>query len=346
MWQINSNKSKMLKRYIFYSILFFGIISLNSCSEKDKTSSKIPSTGGPNEMLVITQNISQWEGEMGDSIRAAFACEMPVLPIAEAEFNLVNINEKSMEKLMFKAHHNLFIIEIDAKFTSAYAETRKNLWAEPQIVIKLNAPTEEAFLMEFQKNRTTFLELFRENERIRIINSYASKFKDLNIARALKKNFHLEMNVPKGYNMAVLESNFAWLRKETTTNSMNILVYTYPYKDTTAFNPDKIKQSRNLLTSVKIPGPTLDSYQKIEDDYIPLQVRNISFNGHYATELRGLWDVKNDFMGGPFISYTFVDQRNNQVITVDGFLYAPKQKKAVMQREIEAILWSTKLLND
>ena len=335
-----------MKKYIFYSFLIFSLLNFSSCKEDLKNKSKIASTGGPNELLIITQNVVQWDGEIGDSIRAAFGKEMPVLPIQEAEFNLVNINEKSLEKKMFKTHHNLFIIEIDKKFTTAFIETRKDLWASPQIVIKINAPSNEAFLQIFEENKNTELELYRENERTRIINSYASKFKNVNVVRDLIKDFNIEMNVPKGYNIAVLENNFAWIRKETTTNSMSILVYTSPYSDTSDFNANKIRRNRDLLTQVKIPGPTFGSYQKVSDEYIPLQCKRINFNGHYATEIRGLWDLKNDFMGGPFLSYTFVHEAHSKVITVDGFMYAPKQKKAVMLRELEAILWSTKLITD
>lgn len=337
----------MKKQFVIIALLIFSALSFSSCGEETKkTKGKGASSGGPNEMLIITQNLEQWDGEMGDSIRAAFGQEFPVLSIPESEFNLVNINEKSLEKKMFKTHHNLFIVEIDEKFSSAYVETHKDLWAAPQMVIKINAPTLEGFLQVFEENKTTNLELFRENERNRIIKSYASKFKNINVVRDLRKNFMLEMNIPKGYQTATLEENFAWIRKETTTNSMSILIYTTPYADTNAFNSNRIKRGRNLLTKIKIPGPTPYSYQKISEEYIPTQCRRINFNGHYATEVRGLWDLENDFMGGPFLSYTFVDEAQNRVITVDGFMYAPKQKKAVMLRELEAILWSTKLISN
>jgi hypothetical protein len=337
----------MKKQIIYLSLLVFSVLNFTSCSEETKkTKGKNASSGGPNEMLIITQNLEQWDGEIGDSIRATFGQEMPVLSIPESEFNLVNINEKSLEKKMFKTHHNLFIIEIDKKFPKAYVETKKDLWSAPQMVIKINAPSHEAFLQAFEENKNTNLELFRENERIRIIKSYASKFKNINVVRDLRKNYKLDMNIPRGYQIATLEENFAWIRKETTTNSMSVLIYTTPYADTNAFNANRIKRSRNLLTKIKIPGPTPDSYQKIADEYIPTQCRRISFNGLYATEIRGLWDLENDFMGGPFLSYTFVDEAQNKVITIDGFMYAPKQKKAVMLRELEAILWSTKLISN
>jgi hypothetical protein len=336
-----------MKKLILYLFLFsFGVFSLTSCGGKEKKSGKKASSGGPNEMLIITQNAQQWKGEMGDSIRAEFGKSMAVLSIPEPEFSLVNVQAKSLEKPMFKTHHNLFILNLNKKFDKPFIEIRKDLWAQPQMIVKINAPDHESFLHFFEANKHKAMELFRENERSRIIKSYASKFKNINVVRDLRKNFGLEMNVPKGYHMAVLQKNFAWIRKETTTNSMDLLVYTAPYSDTSDFNPQKIRQRRNLLTKVKIPGPTEQSFVKIADEYIPLQSRKINFNGLYATELRGLWDLENDFMGGPFISYTFYDETNSRVVTVDGFMYAPKQKKAVMMRELEAILWSTKLIKN
>lgn len=336
----------MKKQFVYFLFLTFSILSLTSCNQDKKNSGKAASTGGPNEILIVTQNSEQWKGEMGDSIRSAFGKAMPVLSIPEPEFKLVNINEKMLDKQMFKSHHNLFIVDIDKKYNPAYTETHKDLWSTPQMIIKINAPSLEAFLKIFDENKRSELELFRENERIRINNSYSSKFKNINVARDLRKNFNLEMDIPKGYHMAVLESNFAWIRKETTTNSMSILISVMPYSDTNVFNENKIRQSLDLLTKVKIPGPTFGSYQKIADEYVPLQSRRINFNGRYATEIRGLWDLQGDFMGGPFISYTFVDELRNKVITIEGFLYAPKQKKAVMLRELEAILWSTKIIEN
>jgi len=82
----------------------------------------------------------------------------------------------------------------------------------------------------------------------------------------------------------------------------------------------------------------------ISDEYIEPIFNEISFNDLFAVETRGLWRVENDFMGGPFVSYTFVDEKQARLITIDGFTYAPKQKKAPLVRELEAILWSVKIL--
>ena len=325
---------------VFIFSLF--LISLMSCNDITTISGQA-STGGINEILVVTNKPQQWKGEVGDSIRACFTRDMKLLPIPEPQFKLVNIHETAIGKDIFKKHHNIFIVNIDPKLKKAFVESKKNLWAKPQIVIKVNAPSLKEFLKSFEKIKENAFDLYVENERNRISVSYSSKFKNIKLSQQLIKYFHMDMNIPKGYSMARIDSTKCWIRKETAANSMDILVTAQDYHSTKDFTPLAIKKRRNNLTRLFIPGPTPGSYQLVADQYLEPISKEISFNDLFAVETRGLWRVENDFMGGPFISYTFVDEKRNKLITLDGFIYAPKQKKAPLMREIEAILWSVKL---
>ena len=321
-------------------ILFIGLISCNEISEVSQQSS----TGGVNEILVVTNNVQQWDGEIGDSIRNNFGRIMEVLPIPERQFKIANINESSLQKKIFKKHHNIFIIDIDPNIKDAFVESRKNLWAKPQVVIKISAPNIHEFLISFEELRENAFDLFIENERQRIEDSYSKKFKDQKINRKLNSFLHMQMAIPKGFSVSKIDSTKAWIRRETAANSMNILIYTKSYSTTDDFNPNEIIKRRNSLTRTYIPGPTTGSYQLVSDEYIQPVFKELSFNEMFAVETRGLWRVENDFMGGPFISYTFVDEARKRLVTIDGFTYAPKQNKAVLVRELEAILWSVSVL--
>ena len=61
-------------------------------------------------------------------------------------------------------------------------------------------------------------------------------------------------------------------------------------------------------------------------------------DGAYVREMRGLWTVEGDFMGGPFVSWTFIDEPRNRLATVFGFVYAPKVDKRNHIRRVESIL--------
>ena len=80
---------------------------------------------------------------------------------------------------------------------------------------------------------------------------------------------------------------------------------------------------------------------QIERRMIPTY-HEISFHGGFAAEVRGLWRMENDFMGGPYYSLTFYDEPNARLITVEGYAYAPYFDKRPYMREIEGIVKSVK----
>jgi hypothetical protein len=132
-------------------------------------------------------------------------------------------------------------------------------------------------------------------------------------------------------------------RKETLKESQGILIYCFDYTDTNSFNLENIIAKRNEITKKYIPGPTDDSYMQVSEEVILPVAKQINFNDQFAVETRGLWKVEGDFMGGPFLSYTLIDELRNRVITIDGYVYAPKDKKRNLLLQLEAILHTLKI---
>ena len=57
-------------------------------------------------------------------------------------------------------------------------------------------------------------------------------------------------------------------------------------------------------------------------------------------ETRGLWDLKNAFMSGPFINYAIEDKVNNRYIIAEGYVFAPSIAKRDYVFELESIIKS------
>ena len=68
-----------------------------------------------------------------------------------------------------------------------------------------------------------------------------------------------------------------------------------------------------------------------EHRYDP-KTKSINVSGVDSKELRGLWDMKNDVMSGPYLMYIFNDKKNKRVIIAEGYLYAPSLDKKVYVR--------------
>jgi hypothetical protein len=77
----------------------------------------------------------------------------------------------------------------------------------------------------------------------------------------------------------------------------------------------------------------------------PPVVKRIDFNGSFAVEMRGMWELEGDFMGGPFVSYTLVDEIQNRVVTIEGFVYNPGNDKKNLLRQVEALIYTTNFVD-
>lgn len=330
---------------VFQSIFLLFLVSLViSCGKKTKQT--FPrSSGKTAEMIVVTNNDTKWEGQVGETIRNYFNQDYEVLPQPEPLFEMAHISiGKFNNTKMFQVHHNIFIVDIDPNAKESTIQARKDVWASPQYVINIISPTEEDFISFFEEKKEVVLGTLMDSEYARLIQTYKG-FKDRDIINSLKENFNFTMDVPSGFYIAKEIADFAWIRKETKHNSQALLIYTYDFVDTLAFDKSRIISFRDAITAEYIPGPSEGSYMVVAEEYSPTISDRIDFKGMFAVRTKGLWRLEGDFMGGPFVSYTFVDEKRNKVITIDGYVYAPNKPKRDLLIQTETIIQSLKLIN-
>ena len=53
--------------------------------------------------------------------------------------------------------------------------------------------------------------------------------------------------------------------------------------------------------------------------------------------------MKGDMMGGPFVSHARLDEKNNRVVVVEGFVFAPETDKRNFIRRVESALYTLRL---
>ena len=332
------NIMKPLLSAVFFSVLIF----FSACNQEKKPTFA-SSTGTPSEMVVVSEN-NLWNSSAGDTVRAFFDGPVPGLPQPEPFYKLLQVKEEAFGNLL-KLHRNIFIITIDSSMQKPLLEMRHDIWASPQRVVKISAASVEGIKETFTANQEKILNLYDNAEMERLQKLY-SKSKNIEAISAIEKKFGFSLNVPADYYLAVEKDNFIWLRRETNLEGQGVLIYAYPYTDTVAFNSRKIQSVRNQFTQLYVPGPSDSSFMAIADEYIVPIHRSIMLKKQPATELRGLWEVRKDFMGGPFVSYTFVDERNNLVVTLDGYVYAPGINKLPMLKQVQSILLSLKYVDN
>lgn len=326
-----------MKKAFSILLLSLFVFSFIACDEQVRREPR--SVGATSEILVVSQNTAQWEGRQGEAIRAYFAQPQYGLPQQEPLYKLAHITVDGLSD-MFRKHRNILIIENNPRLETALVETRSNLWAKPQRVIKIVAADADQWVEAFRQHQEGFKVLIDRTERERLMNIFRPTTK-ADVVEELYNHMGFTMMVPEGFFVAKKEDGFIWIRKEMVDLSQALIAYSIPYRDTFDLNPSRLIAVRDSILRKHIPGPTQGSFMATDTDFIPPRFnRTDQFVTDFAVETRGLWRVVGDFMGGPFLSYTIVDAKNGRLLTLEGYVYAPHKDKRDYLRQLEAILYS------
>ena len=331
--------TKRISGFLFILILAF----LTSSCDQKRESTKPRSIGSTSEILVVLDNQQQWDNAIGKSIRTYFGEDQYGLNQPEPIYNLAHLNKSSFSD-MLKKHRNILIVHIDPKIKETKIESFVDLWASPQQIINIQAQNNQEFSKTIGENANTIMSKYKQAERKRILSVFRPSSRN-KVTDQLVETFQFKMTIPSGFYMAKSEPGFMWIRKEANDYSQGIMVITETYQDTAQFSKASIVARTNRFLQQYVPGEQDSSYMQIDEEYLTALAKNVNdFATEYAVEIRGLWHVEGDFMGGPFLSYTFLDPQSDQIVTLHGYVYHPNKKKRDLLLQVESILYSTQFI--
>ncbi|WP_299105426.1 DUF4837 family protein [uncultured Tenacibaculum sp.] len=325
-------------------LLLLTIISvgLTSCKESGKTEITLPtSTGNTNTILVVTKS-ADWNGQIGDEIRSVFGEHQVGLPQPETLLSVSQIDPSGFVSFM-RNNKAVLILREGAEES---IKVSKNKYARPQVLVYVTAKDKAGLTNLIRTRGKEIMKIFKDED-IKFIQNIFKKERLDHTKFETLQNLGITLDIPKRYNMVKDSSNFLWMRQHLKSGiargdgSNNILVYSVPLEDETKV-ADNITAVRDTIGKQHIPGSKEGMYMITEQAYTP-HTFEAEINGKKAYETRGKWEVKNDFMAGPFLNYTVVDKKNNRLIIVEGFTYAPSVNKRDFIFELEAIAKSLKL---
>jgi len=323
------------------SLSLITIISFVTSCENNSSIMLPSATGKAGEVLIVIDK-QVWEDSVGEKFQEILLDEYPLLPIAEPLFDPINIPHQAFASI-FKTHRNIILTNISDSVKKNKITIQKNLWADTQLIISITAKNETELIKLLDENKINLIEYIEQAERDRIIINY-KQYEKREIGEKLRKKHNISLVIPAGYIVDIDTSNFIWISHETPMISQGILIYYYDYTDTNTFTVDYLVKQRNKFLKQNVPGPTDGSYMITATGLQP-ELREFMLNNKYTAELRGLWEVENDFMGGPFISFSTVDEKRNRIVTVDTYVYAIKYNKRNYIRQLEAILYTLQIVD-
>lgn len=316
----------------------------NKASRKKKKSVFTPtSAGAPYEVLLVAGEDDFRSGAV-DSLYNILTDDMPGIAQSEPCFKVSRINQQDLSKTL-RLCRNIIKIKIDpAQYTTAKFKYSKDVYAAPQLVVTLQAHDAKQFKEFVADNAEMITDFFTRAELNRQIDILKDDHQPV-MQEQVKKIFGADIWIPAELTKVTTGRNFVWARCERfvkkVEQELNIVVYSYPYRDLNTFTEKYFIHKRDSVMKANIPGPREGQYMMTTKGFT--LVSDETVHKHYAQVVRGLWNIKDYDMGGPFVSVSRVDEENQRVVVAEAFVYFPNHAKRDYIRKLEAALYTLRL---
>ena len=310
---------------------FLTVLIIVSC-DKEVKNFKPQSSGRINSISVIIDKPS-WDGKIGDAIRDKYASEFIGLPQVEEAFTLNYIPYEAFTGFGRTARNIIYI----NKKKQEKPRMIRDRYARPQLFLEVSGLDNESIIQGISSSFEFSSAQFQNGEitenKNRILNSL---LKDTGL-----DSLNISLKIPSAYSVFKNEPETVWLQKPLKNGTSNLIIKDLKssLSDFEKINLNDVVSLRDSIGKEFIPGRVENSYMITEKEYLPY-ISYQTVNGFDAIETRGTWEVKGDYMGGPFINYIIKDTLNNSLLYVEGFVFSPSQRKRDKMIELEAVIKS------
>ncbi len=299
----------MVRKSIKFPLVSLLIVMLLAGCNGGKSNRLPSSTGQPYEVVL--------EGDTDNIVSEILAEEVSGLPQQEPLCDIISVKQ-GKAKGSFSMIRTRVVVDIDYRHNGFSARATKDVNASPQLVIRIKAKSAEQLRDMLydkdglpNKNAEKLRTLIDQSE----LQHLASIIKqNPEKQREVKQMFGLDMKIPLSLDASKKATDFLWLSNNAGSGMQNLLFFRVK-SETHAGLQTQI----DSILRKNMPGETDSMYMTIP-----------------RIADRGLWQVKGDAMGGPYVMKTKGD------IVVIAFVYAPEKKKRNLMKQLEAVLTTIK----
>jgi hypothetical protein len=329
-------------KYLSLFVLVFGLISCDESQEPSKEnapkskSEVLPKSNGSHaEMLALVKD-KTFYGPVGEAVVEVFARDQDGLPQPESLFKVVRVEPAAANRLL-KRNKTVLIIELG---DSSEVSVVKDVWARPQIVATITAPTVEELGQLVKEYGGELVKRFQEHDRM-IMRGVIKRTSMRKLPEAIEQLGIKEMLISGGFKQTLDRENLKIFKNKALRTDQYLIFYTEPMREGVV-SGEEIIASRDSIGKNFMEGERDSSYMTTEMLIPPVQ-QIVDVGDLFAVETRGLWKTVGDFMGGPFISYTIYDEVNAQILVVESMVYGPDSKKRNVLFELETMMRSIRM---
>lgn len=342
----------------FYPWCIVVVFLLVACGEAGEKLNKelLPTAGGDIGEIVLVMDSTQWTGDLGGQIKETFRSPMVGLPQDEALFALKKINPIKLNNLLKTAANLVFVMTLDSdtdesksvrkyfsnqalkriqRDSSIWMTVRQDEYAKGQIALYLFGQDEKALTENIYANKKRIRDFF-ESQAQKRLKAKIYRQRERGLEKAIAEKQDVAIQVPYGWDLAKNLPNFSWLRFLEADRELDVFIYQEPYRSVEVF--DDVAALRDKATELFLRDAEKPDIYITRQDIIPMYQDKVTFDGKFAIKSRGLWKVSDNSGGGPFVSYTMVDEEKQMVYYIEGYVYSPGTNKKNFVRQVDAIL--------
>ncbi len=344
----------------FLAVIFI----LASCSEFDKRkTSESWATGKPGHVLVVCTD-DLWQSTELDSFFIKISpAEAPYYPFEYAfKFNQKNVvgfnsNFKSTRNILVVEKHN------NAKYSPATINIVQNKWVKGQVVVEVYFQDISDLKKIDQQDLNSILAAFENAEIDRYVKHFNNK-SNKTVQGILKDKYGFAIDFPTG--VEILNNVDDFVRVDIPDRSREmpldggnvqtskanfilsaVLIWQQDYLNPEQMSMLNLLQFQDTILKKYAPHEREGAYLATEYDTIVYPVsQNVSINGIDMTEIKGQYRIRGRsdvFMGGPFVSYSFVNPITNKIVTIFGMVHGPSEPLLTYIREHKALARTVKI---
>ena len=331
-------KSKLFKKISINLILLITLTLIYRCNIK------VGVLGYPQEIFVVTDSLL-WL-DIGPQINEVFE-SLVYTPTPEPSFSvtwipLANLND-------FKNRMNVFLVGVasDDNETTKYLNSflpdnfksgvmndqnfyffSKNLYAEGQINLVIYAKDRNSLKVKFNQFSQDIFNSFSKKYFDRLTDEMFKSGEQKELEKIVRDKFGWKIRIQHDYFIATEDINkkYVWLRRMDPDRWLSIWQMA---GDSTDLQLDSLTNMRDKILGKHYQGDRVDR----DETYLT----NVTFSGHPAVKVVGIWQNDSLFVGGPFRLYAYLDPVKSQIYYVDIAVMAPNKQKKPFLDQLEVI---------
>lgn len=326
-----------MRRNAFFYVLI-AISLLVGCGRSKGRQTPFEASGRALQLVAVLPDSHNSE-EFKATIEETFSGPIGVLPQEEPACDMMYTTHSGFNKL-FRIFRNILYIDIDdQKYTRAGLHISRDEFAGNQLIITAKSPDMETMKELLTSQREYLSDLYYKEELSRrrrdLAHTYSSK-----MAKMIEDSIGgVTANPIEAIKYVNGKKGFVWGSTQDPKGRIDIVVYDFPYTDPNTFTTNYLVRMRDSVMMANIPGEYPNSYMSTEKRF-PQKFTAFELDGVYRAEMRGLWQMEGDMMGGPYVMQALVDEANSRVVVIEAFVFAPGKDKRNLLLTGESVLYT------